>query len=63
MMNPEQLERVYQMNRPKISLIGNGDKNVLEFKANRVKKIRFSENGKILFSDLEQQSERLFGCK
>ena len=63
MMNPEQLERVYQMNRPKISLIGNGDKNVLEFKANRVKKIRFSEKGQIIFSDLEDESEFLFGCK
>ena len=28
MMNPEKLERAYQMNRPKISLIGTGDKTV-----------------------------------
>ena len=61
MMSPEKLERAYQMHRPKISLIGNGDKKVLECKANRVKKIRFSENGKILPSDLEEESEFLFG--
>ena len=53
MMNPEKLERAHQMHRPKIGLIGNGDKNVLECKANRVKKIGLSENDKILFSDLE----------
>ena len=63
MMNPEKLERAHQMHRPKFGLIGNGDKNVLECKANRVKKIRFSEKGQIIFSDLEDESEFLFGCK
>ena len=63
MMNPEKLERAYQMHRSKISLIGNGDKKVLECKANQVKKIRLSENGKILVSDIEEESEFLFGCK
>ena len=63
MMSPEKLERAYQMRPPKIGLIGNEDKNVLECKASRAKKIRFSENGQILPSDLEEESEFLFGCK
>ena len=46
MVNPEKLERAYQMHPPKIGLIGNEDKNALECKANQVKKIRLSENGK-----------------
>ena len=63
MMNPEKLERAYQMNRPKISSIGNRSNSVLECKANRMTKRRFSENCKIALSDLEQESEVLFGCK
>ena len=63
LMQPEQLERAYRIHRPKINLIGNGDTSVLECKANRATKRNFSENGKILVSDLEQKSEYLFSCK
>ena len=62
-MNPEKLERAYQMDRPKLSLIGNGDNSVFECKANRVTKRGCSENGKILVYDLEQESQFLFSCK
>ena len=63
MMKPEKLERTYQIHRPKMSLIGNGDNSVVECKANQATKRNCSENGKILVFDLEQESEFLFGCK
>ena len=63
MINSENLERAYQMDRPKLSLIGTGDNSVLESKANRVTNRVCSENGKILVYDLEQESEFLFSCK
>ena len=63
MMKPEKLERTYQIHRPKMSLIGNGDNSVVECKANQATKRNCSENGKILVFDLEQESEILFGCK
>ena len=59
-MNPEKLERADQMDRPKLSFIGDGDNRVLECKATRVTKTGCSENGKILVYDLEQESEFLF---
>ena len=62
-INPGKLERAYQMDRPKLSLIGNGDDSVLKCKANRVTKRGCSENGQILVHDLEQESEFLFSCK
>ena len=37
-MHPEKLERADQMDRPKLSFIGDGDNRVLECKATRVKK-------------------------
>ena len=63
MMKPETLERTYQIHRPKMSLIGNEDGSILECKANQATKRNCSENGKILVSDLEQESEFLFSCK
>ena len=63
MMKPEKLERTYRTHRPKMSLIGNGDGSVLECKANQATKRNCSENGKILVSHLEQESEFLFSCK
>ena len=62
-MKPEKLHREYQIHRPKISLIGNGDNIVLECKTNQATKRDCSGNGKILVCDLEQESEILFGCK
>ena len=62
-LNSENLERAYQMDRPKLSLMGTGDNSLLERKANRVTKRVCSENGKILVYDLEQESEFLFSCK
>ena len=59
-MSPEKLERADQMDRPKLSFIGDGDNRVLECKATRVTKRGCSENGKILVYDLEQESEFLF---
>ena len=63
LIQPEQLERAYQIHRPKISLIGSGYNSVLECKAAQATKRNFSENGKILVSNLEQESEYLFSCK
>ena len=62
-MNPEKLEQAYQMDRPKGSLIGNGDISVFDCKTNQMTKRSGSENGKILIFDLEQESELLFSCK
>ena len=62
-INPEKLERAYQMDRPKLRSMGNGVNSVFECKANRVTKRGCSENGKILVYDLEQMSEFLFSCK
>ena len=62
-MKPEKLERAYQSHRPKINLIANVDNSVLECKVNQATKRNCSENGKILVSDLEQESEFLFSCK
>ena len=62
-MKPEKLERAYQSHRPKINLIANVDNSVLECKVNQATKRNCSENGKIIVSDLEQESEFLFGCK
>ena len=60
-MRPEKLERAHQSHRPKINLIGNVDNSVWGCKGDRTTKR--SENGKILVSDLEQESECLFSCK
>ena len=62
-MKPEKLERAYQSHRPKINLIANVDNSVLECKVNQATKRNCSENGKMLVSDLEQESEFLFSCK
>ena len=62
-MRPEKLDRAYQSHRPKINLIVNVDNSVLECKANPATTRNCSENGKILVSDLEQESEFLFSCK
>ena len=63
MMKPEKLQQAYQIHRPKISLIGNGDNIALESKTNQATKRDCSKNGKISESDLEQESEFLFSCK
>ena len=63
MITPKTLELPYQMYQPKIGSITNEGNSVLRCASNPLTTSRCLGKDQILLSDLEQESDVLFGCK